>query len=64
MSPEQRIKILRESGPNVWIAIDEDTGRVIGKGPTYEAAVAMAEQAGQRDPLVIKTPPTWEPMVL
>jgi hypothetical protein len=64
MSAEQRVKLLEEAGPDVWIAVDENKGQIVGRGETYATAVAMAEEAGNSDPLVIKTPPTWAPMVL
>jgi hypothetical protein len=64
MSAEDRLKILNEAGPNVWIAIDENQAQIAGKGETYDAAVARAEEAGYNDPLVIRTPPAWAPMIL
>jgi hypothetical protein len=64
MSTERRVKLLEEAGTDVWVAVDEAKGQIVGKGETYSAAVAMAAEAGNSDPLVIKTPPTWAPMVL
>ena len=64
MSPEERATILLEAAPNTWIALSGDESRVVGRGASYEDAVKMAEQAGEDDPLLIKTPDEWVPMVL
>jgi hypothetical protein len=64
MSPEQRARLLEKAGPNVRIAVDENKGQTVGRCETYATAVAMAEEAGNSDPLVIKTPPTCAPVVL
>ena len=64
MSPEERARILKESEPNSWIALSEDESCVVGRGATYGEAVDAAEKAGVPEPLIIRIPPTWGPMVL
>jgi len=59
-----RSQILRNAPPNSWIALSEDEGPLVGKGSTYEEAVAMAETEGVEDPILIKTPDEWLPLVL
>lgn len=64
MAKEERLKILRESPPNSWVAFSEDESRLVGRGSTYAEAVAAAEERGVSDPVLLKTPDDWAPMVL
>ena len=61
---EERLQILRESPPNTWVALSSDECRVVGRGGTYSEVIAAAEQSGEEDPLVIRVPEQWIPMVL
>ncbi len=63
MAPEERVKILREAKPNIWIALSADESRVVGRGNTYGEAVAEAEKQGEQDPVILKTPDDWSPKV-
>jgi hypothetical protein len=63
MSAEERVRVLREAKPNSWLAISSDESRVVGRGATYAEAVERAEQEGENDPVLIKTPESWTPMV-
>lgn len=63
MSIEERIRILREAEPNSWIALSGDESRLVARGATYAEAVKRAEEGGENDPLLIKTPESWLPMV-
>lgn len=63
LSPLERATILLESDLDAWIAFSADETVVVGKGKTYEAAVKMAEFAGEDDPVLIKTPQSWQPQV-
>ncbi len=63
MLPQERAKILMDAPPNSWIALSEDESRVVGKGSTYAEAVEMAELEGVEDPLLIKIPDEWFPLV-
>jgi len=64
MSTEERVRMLRESEPNTWIAMAPDESRVVATGATYADAVAAAEREGVEDPVLIKTPDEWLPFVL
>jgi hypothetical protein len=64
MKPEERLAMLRESPPNSWIALSEDESRLVARGESYAEAVANAEKNGEFDPILIKTPEQWLPMVL
>ena len=60
--PEERVKILRETKPNTWIALSADESRVVGRGDTYAEAVAEAGIQGEEDPVVLKTLDDWSPI--
>jgi len=64
MSDEERVRILREAEPNSWIALASDESRVVAIAPTYADAVAAAEREGVEDPVLLKTPDEWLPLVL
>jgi hypothetical protein len=64
VSPQERALILREAQPNSWIALSEDESRVVGRGSTYAEAVKAAECEGVEDPVLVKTPDEWLPLVL
>jgi hypothetical protein len=59
-----RLEFLRNAKPNTWLALSSDETRISGSGKSYEEAVAEAERHGEDDPLVIKVPDEWIPMVL
>ena len=63
-NPEKRLKILREAGPNTWLALSDDESMVIAKGQSYEDVIREAEDAGIADPLILRTPCDWTPLVL
>jgi hypothetical protein len=64
MAKEERLQILRESPPNSWVAFSEDESRLVGRGSTYAEAVAAADEQGVSEPILLKTPDKWVPMVL
>ena len=64
MSNTERAQLLRESKPNSWIAMASDESRVVGRGSTYAEAVEAAEREGVEDPVLVKTPDEWLPLVL
>jgi hypothetical protein len=59
MSPEARIKILREAEPGAWVAFSQDESHVVGYGQTYDAAVKAAEEAGEDEPVITRVPTDW-----
>jgi hypothetical protein len=64
VSVDERVRILREAEPNSWIALSGDESRLVASGSTYAEAVERAGLEGENDPVLIKTPETWVPMVL
>ncbi|HYA97427.1 MAG TPA: DUF5678 domain-containing protein [Methylomirabilota bacterium] len=63
MSPEARLKALREAAPGSWLAFSHDESRVVGHGETYDEAVAAAEKAGEPEPVITRVPKDWTPRV-
>ena len=63
MSPEERVRILRDARPNSWIALSADESHLVGRGDTYAEAVAAAKEKGEADPVILKTPDDWSPKV-
>lgn len=59
MTPEERIRILREAKPDSWIALSADESRVVGRGNTYGEAVEQAKRQGEEDPVLLKIPDNW-----
>ena len=64
MSAQERVKILSESPPNTWIALAQDESRVVARGENFTKAVENADSAGESDPVLIRVPDAWRPMVL
>jgi hypothetical protein len=64
MSAEERLNILRAAVPNSWIALSNDESKLVAAGGSYAEAVAGAEKCGEQDPVLIKVPKEWLPLVL
>jgi hypothetical protein len=64
MSPESaaRLKALEAAPLDSWIALSEDESHIVAVGRDYAEVSAKAEAAGETDPLILKTPPTWAPL--
>lgn len=59
MSPEARIKALRDAEPGSWLAFSEDESKVVAHGSTYDEAVEAAEKAGEPNPVITMIPNDW-----
>lgn len=59
MSPEARIKALRQAAPGSWVAFSQDESRVVAYGKTYDEVVAAAEKTGEPDPVITGVPTDW-----
>jgi hypothetical protein len=57
-------KVLNDAARECWLALTEDESAVAGRGETPAEAVAEAQRAGVRDPILIWAPKTWTPSVL
>ena len=64
MSTQERVKILAEATPNTWVVLSHDESRVVARGDSYTQAVEKAEDAGESDPILVRVPDEWKPMVL
>lgn len=58
---QDRLSALRQAKPDSWIALSPDESRVVGCGNTYAEAVERAQEAGETEPVIIKTPESWLP---
>jgi hypothetical protein len=59
MSPEARVKALREAEPGSWIAFAQDESRVVATAGSYDEVVEAAEKAGESDPVITRVPNDW-----
>lgn len=59
MSPETRLRILREAVPGSWVAFSEDESQVVAYGNSYDEAVKAAEDAGEKEPVITRVPLDW-----
>jgi hypothetical protein len=59
MSPEARIKALRDAEPGSWVAFSHDESRVVASAKTYDDVVAAAEREGESDPVITRVPTDW-----
>jgi hypothetical protein len=64
MSPEARIKALKDAPRNGWAAFSEDEERLVAYGTTYDEVVQKSEENGVTDPVVVKVPDNWNDLVL
>ena len=64
MNTEDRVRILKEAKPDSWVAFSADESKVIAYGDSYDEVVDRAQNAGEREPIVLKTPESWCPRVL
>jgi hypothetical protein len=64
MSPNERVKVLREAPPETWIAFSDDESTVVAQASSYAEAVQKAAQQGVSDPVLVMTPSSWAPLVL
>lgn len=64
MSPKDRLEALLKAPSDGWVAFSEDEARVVAYGLSYEEAASRAEQAGEKDPLLVKVPADWTELVL
>lgn len=63
MNAEARVRALLEAPKDGWIAFSEDEERVVAYGATYAEAVEKAERLGIADPVLVKIPDQWTPVV-
>jgi len=47
---------LSKKYPNKWVAIQEQTGKVVGVGKSPKEAVCQSQKKGIKDPLVTRVP--------
>jgi aspartyl protease len=66
VSPEEaaRLKLLRTAPLNSWVALSCDESKILATAATYSEVIELCEQAGEKDPLIIKTPEQWSSLAV
>ena len=61
MSPEiqTRLEVLRSAPTDSWIALSEDESRIVAVGADFGEVSEKADEAGEPDAIILKTPPAW-----
>ncbi len=61
MSPENeiRLNLLRTAPLDAWVALSQDESRIVATGSDYDEVAQRADEAGETDPVILKTPPAW-----
>jgi hypothetical protein len=61
MSPQNqiRLELLRTAPLDAWVALSQDESRIVATGNDYDEVARGADEAGEADPVILKTPPTW-----
>lgn len=59
MSPEARIKVLRDAEPGSWVAFSHDESHLVASAKTYDEVVRAAEEKGEPDPVITRVPADW-----
>lgn len=61
MSPENeiRLSLLRTAPLDAWVALSQDESRIVATGSDYDEVARRADEAGETDPVILKTPPAW-----
>jgi|HubBroStandDraft_1064217.scaffolds.fasta_scaffold453094_1 hypothetical protein len=62
--PEEMAQMLAGAPRSSWIALSEDSSRIVGVGNTMKEAVSKAAENGVEDPVLTMTPQKWTSMVL
>ena len=50
--------------PDSWVALSEDESKIVAVGSTYGEVVDKTEEAGMKDPLILKIPAEWRSLSL
>jgi hypothetical protein len=64
MSRDPRFEALQSAPLDSWIALSEDETKIVAVGASYDEAVKKSERAGVSDPVLVKTPATWNPIAV
>ena len=61
MSPENeiRLRLLSTAPLDAWVALSQDESRIVAVGNDYDQVARRADEAGEADPVILKTPQAW-----
>ena len=64
MSPQNsvRLDLLRSAPLDSWVALSQDESRIVATGRNLNEVIEQTHAMGERDPLILKTPPAWGPI--
>ena len=62
--PSQRLDLLRSAPLNSWVALSNDETRIVATGQSFGQVTQMSEDAGEDDPVILRTPSIWAPLFL
>lgn len=64
MTPQSiaRLEVLRSAPLDRWVALSGDESRIVAVGVTYAEVAKLSDEAGETDPVILKTPPQWHPL--
>jgi len=57
-----RSELLRSVPLDSWVALSDDESRIVAVGKSYAEVVQKSDDAGETDPVILKTPPMWAPV--
>jgi len=63
-STSRRLEALRSAPPDSWVALSKDESKIVAVGPSYQETVKKSEEAGEPDPVLLKTPKRWVPLAV
>ena len=58
MERKSETELLKGLPPRTWVALSADESRVVGTGASYGEAVDRAEEQGEKNPILLMTPPS------
>jgi hypothetical protein len=64
MSPKERIEALKSAPSDSCVAFSQEEERIVACATTYDEVVSKAEREGETDPVIVKVPKDWTPVVL
>ena len=56
---QNRLALLQSAPLNTWIALSEDESRIVAAGADFGEVSTKADEAGEPDAIILRTPPAW-----
>jgi len=52
-------ELLANAPRDCWLAMNEEETAIVGRGETVQEALAEAQRAGVKDPIIVWSPKEW-----